>query len=177
MQSGRSFLSKKSTWLFYFAILAMAGFAFYNTRAQFLLWLNNDLSKHLIPPYAAINYFLKYSLYHFWLSYIISLIISLIFFFSARYYDKKHGNIFFENEELYFLALSIFLAGHPGWILYLIIMFLVTLLYSSYSWLSSKEMHRISFYYWWLPLAGLAIILDKILLNYWPFYSIFILSR
>lgn len=163
--------------MFCSAILAMTGFAFYNTRAQFLLWLGNDLSKYLIPPYSSINYFLKYSLYHFWLSYIVSLIIGLIFFFLASYYNKKHGNIFFEKEEPYFLALSIFLAGHPGWILYLIIMFLVTLLYSSYSWLSAKEMHRISFYYWWLPLAGLTIILDKFLLQYWAFYSIFIFSK
>ena len=163
LKSGRS--------LFWTALLVVAVFAFYNTRNQFLLWFNDDLSKYLIPPYSTINYFLEYAFYHFWLSHAISLVIGLIFFYSAHYYNNKHAKVFFEKEELYFLLTSIFIVGHPGWILYLGIIFIFTLLYAICHWLIARQISRISFYYWWLPLGALALILDVFLSKHWSFYS------
>lgn len=168
---------KSGRFLFWSAVLVFVVFAFYNTRAQFFIWFNNDVSKYLIPPYSTINYFLEYAFYHFWLSRLISLIVGLIFFYLARYYNNKHDNVFFEKEEPYFLLTSIFLVGHPGWILYLGITFIFTLLFAIGHWLLSKKIYRISFYYWWLPLGALAIFLNNFLLYYWPFYSNLVFSK
>lgn len=134
---------------------------FYLTRQQFFLWYENDLSKFLIPPYKGMGYFIFYSFTRFWLPYLIALTIGLIFFGLAKYLNKKKNYRFFEKEEPYFLAMALFLSGHPGWFLYLGLLLFATLAMVVY-----KRGERVSFYWLWLPIGILAIILNQFLLKF-----------
>lgn len=163
--------------VFFGSIFFVAAFLFYITRLQFLTWSGGDLSSYLLPPYTTIYYFLEYALFHFWASYLVSFLAGVIFLKLAQYFNKKHGGKFFEKEEPYFIGLSIFLAGHPGWFLYLTLISGLTLLFALVNWLRTKQVYRISCYHFWLPLGLAVILLDRILLAYWPFYQTFIFAR
>ena len=151
---------------FAIAIIFIFGFAGYQSWQQYFLWKNSELGKFFLPPYQKLDYFVFYSRTHFFNSYFLSLLISLLFLSSAKYYNQKHGEKFFEPIELYLLAISIFLAGHPAWLFYLIILLTVFLiinfLLSTFYFLLNKEMPRISLYYLWLPVA-----ISTILINGW----------
>jgi len=163
--------------IFWLSPIFVGGFLVYLTRAQFLAWQQHGLSQYLIPPYATIDYFLQYVFLHWWGSYITSFLAGFLFLKLAQYFNKKHGEKFFEKEEPYFIGLSMFLAGHPGWVLYLILILAVTLLFALINWLYTKQLYRIPYYHFWLPLGLAAIVLDQILLRFWPYYQVFVFAR
>lgn len=158
---------------FALAIIGVIIIQCYYTRAQFLLWQGNEISTYLIPPYQSMRYFLFYVGTRFWAPYLVSGVVGLLGFLGARYANKKFGERFFENEEPQYFALGIFLASHPGWTFYLAIICIVYFLYAII--LNVKRcipnpkpyilnaQRRVSFYYWWLPLAALAIIANAYL--------------
>ena len=142
------------------AIIVIVIILGYTTYQQFLLWQSNEISKFLLPPHAPANYFIFYTFTRIWAAYVISFIVGILGYWMISYFNKRHQGKFFWPEEIYFIALSLFLAGHPGWILYLI---LISSVYSlwliAYSlWL--KKIERVSFYYLWLPLAAATIFFD-----------------
>jgi hypothetical protein len=176
-QSGRYFLREKSyaQKIFWASVLVVFLASLKATGEQFSLWSADAVSRYLLPPHSTIYYFLRYVFYNFYLSHIVALLFGLTITYLAWYFNKKHHYKFFEKEELYFLALGLFLSGHPGWILYLIIIFIFTLLYAVSHWFVTKKAQRLSFYAWWLPLAALAIIINDILLTF-PWYNNFALT-
>ena len=156
-----------------FAVIVLFEFAllFYLTRQQFFIWHDNDISKYLIPPYSDISYFIFYTLTRFWGAYVISLAVALIFLGLAKYFNKKRDYNFFKKEEAYFLAMALFLSGHPGWMLYFVLILTISLLASVYKSYKTYRTYRISLYHFWLPVGVLTIILNKLLLDYWEWYG------
>ena len=156
--------SRKSFWAIcagYFV------YAAYVSRAQFLAWhADTTLGVYLIPPYRGIGYFFRYAFVHFWLPYVISLLVALLFFIGAKWLNNRRNELLFEKEELYFLAIGIFVSGHPGWIFYLLIVFSAYLLASLISTLFYGPHTRISFYYFWLPCAAVTVTLTAYLHEY-----------
>lgn len=160
-----------------FGILSLAlsaavifGLAFYNSWQQYLTWSGNDLSKLFLPPYQSWDYFVFYARTRFFNSYFLSLAIGLVFLAAAKYFNKKYQERFFEPIEPYLLAVSIFLIGHPGWLIYLIILLATNLLISYFLFLiSKKKERRLSFYYFWLPAAISTILISRWLsaLSWW----------
>lgn len=161
---GHFLLLRLGGWLFGIPALIIAGSTVYITYLQFMVWQNNPFSKYLLPPHASFQYFASYAFMHFWAPYLVSGIIGLMGFWVAGGLNKKFNERFFEREELYFLALGIFLTGHPGWVRYVIVVLLVYMLVSmSHSLVTIRHTpfvisQRSSFYYFWLPCAAATII-------------------
>ena len=166
------FALKFSRWLVIISVVLISAAQAQATRNQFLAWHNDTaFGQYLLPPYQNIGYFVRYAFVHFWASYLIAGVLALAVFWITRFLNKKFGERFFEREELYFLALGIFLSSHPAWILYITIIivwyFIVALcaLLARHSFSVggrfAKETHRVSFYYFWLPAVALAIIASQ----------------
>jgi len=162
--TGRSFainLPRLSKYFFAATIILIFIFLFFQSYQQYQLWLKNDISKHLLPPYQDINYFIFYSLTRFFGPYLISLATGILFLFSAKILNKKYQKRFFYPEEPYFGALAVFLAGWPGLLFYIIFLTLIYLFIHLYSLFIIHNSQRISLYYLWLPVAIFVILIQK----------------
>ena len=173
IQSINHFFWKKSLrnfsrLLFFVVIAAVVIYYVYLTYNQYLLWHDSgDITKYFLPPYKSITYVVGYHFMRFALYYAISLLIALTFLVSAKHYNKKFQNKFFEPEEPYLGATAIFLLGNRewnyAWILYLILLLIFSALGSAIfcNWL--KKMERFPLYWLWLPTAVFAILIMKFL--------------
>lgn len=140
--------------------------ALYLSRAQFLVWHASETGKYLVPPYRGIGYFMRYAFMHFWLSYILSFIVAMLFFWGAQWLNKKRAGMLFEPEEPYFLATGLFVSGHPAWIFYLCVVFAAYLIASLIATVAHGATARLSFYYFWLPCAAVTIFINAYLAQY-----------
>ncbi len=136
--------------IFFFLFLA----AYYSYQ-QYFFWKENPVSQFLLPPYQSIRYFLSYSFFNFFFQPIFSLTAAIAGFFTAKILNQKFGERFFEPVEYYLFALGLLLAGHPGWIYYLLAMLAAGI---AGSFLIKG---RFSFYYFWLPSVALVILIMK----------------
>ncbi|MEK7553147.1 MAG: hypothetical protein AAB504_00425 [Patescibacteria group bacterium] len=159
---GRPFGIKVLKVIFIIAIIAVFSLLIYYSYQQYVAWQSVEPSKFLLPPYQAIDYFVKYVGARFFAPYLISLIAAILFLFAAKRLNKKYEERFFEPEELWFGALAIFLVGHPGWLFYFTSLILIYFLIHIFSFLISHfSSFRISLYYLWLPLAIFVILINK----------------
>jgi len=169
MLGASRFWSGRSLWfkyIFVFSIIAIFASNFYFSYLQYQTWLNNDFTKYFLPPYVSINYFIFYIFTRFFASYLISLGASVLFLFSAKILNKKYEERFFEPEEYYFGALSIFLSSHPGCFFYLIFLIFAYLLIHLYSsFIAHSSSFRISLYHLWIPVAIFVILISSWLKN------------
>jgi hypothetical protein len=150
--------------IFFASVCLIFILLFYYSREQFLLWYKaGPPAQYLVPPFSSIEYFLYYVLMRYWASYLASLAAAILFFYAAKKLNEKYQERFFYSEEYYFLALAIFLTGHPAWILYLSLILALHLLVSVIKAIILKRDERIYFYYLWLPVAILVILLSR-----WP---------
>lgn len=148
------------------AILVVFGFSCYQSYQQYVFWKSNDLSKLYLPPYQPIDYFVFYARTRFFNPYIFSLLMAILFLLSAKALNKKYQERFFERIEPYLLAISMFVAGNPMWLFYLIILLTLYLLINSLfaihnSLFKKGEPPRIPLYYLWLPSAIFTILISK----------------
>ncbi len=166
----REWLASKVRYFLGFAVLVISVIASQMSWQQYSLWLGTEPSKFLLPPYVSIAYFLQYAMWKFWAPHIVSFLIGLIFFWLAKYYNKRRGDQFFYSDELYIIWLSIFLVGHPFWIFYLLIIFSVILIVSLIRSLIFKNNTKLPLYYFWLPIAAFVILISKWLSAFSFFY-------
>ncbi|MBI4993598.1 hypothetical protein HZC33_01390 [Candidatus Wolfebacteria bacterium] len=167
---------------FYFASIIIIFFILiYQSFEQYQLWKSDNLSKYLLPPYVNINYFFKYVGFRFFGPYLISFAASILLLFSLNRLNKKYEERFFYSEEPQIAALAMFLSGWPGCLFYfiglilayLIIHFLVSFYYKFFLKIGPSEV-RVSLRYWWIPMAIVAIIINKWLvgLDLWKLLKI-----
>ena len=150
--------------IFFGSIVLVFILLFYYSRRQFFAWYDSGPpAQYLVPPFSGIGYFLFYVLARFWAAYFVSFSISLLFFYAAKALNEKYGERFFYPEEYCFLAISIFLTGHPAWILDLFLVCVIYILVSGFKTLILRQKERISFYFLWIPVAILVILLSR-----WP---------
>ena len=172
---------------FVFAVLLIFGWAGYLSWQQYVSWKGGEFTKFFLPPYQDFGYFIFFVRTRLFNPYILSLFFGLLSFFLAKVLNKKYQERFFEPIEPYFMAISIFLVGHPNWIFYLIFLLIANLTGNSYLthkfYRSDKTNttdrtytpdksdapYRISFYYYWLPIAIFTILISKWLveLSWW----------
>jgi len=160
---------KISKYFFRAVIVLIFVFLFFQTYAQYQLWLKNDISKYLLPPYTGINYFIFYAFTRFFAPYLMSLIVAILFLLAAKIINKKYEERFFCPEEYYLGALGIFLVSHPGWLFYLIFLILFYFSIHVLSLLIPYILHlkshtlpkRISLYHLWIPTAIFVIIIQR----------------
>jgi hypothetical protein len=100
--------------------------AFLETYVQYSVWLNGGVGKNFLPPVAPISYFLRYSFIHFWLGHLIGIALAVLFYLFLRLLGKRRPWLFLEGEtELGFVCALI--AGWPGFVLFLPLIFIMAL--------------------------------------------------
>ncbi len=152
-------------YLFIAVVILISLFLLFQTYQQYQFWLENDISKHLLPPYQGINYFIYYAFIRFFSPYLISLTVAVLFLFLIKILNKKYAERLFYPEEIYLGALSIFLVGHPGWLFYTVFILIIyilihisSLIFNHKSYSLSK---RLSLYWLWLPTAIFVILIQR----------------
>jgi hypothetical protein len=149
-------------YIFYSAVVLIFLLLFYQSCQQFQIWSEGEVSKFFLPPHQGISYFIFYVTVRFFVPYLISLAVALIFLFSAKILNRRYRKRFFYPPEPYFGGLAIFLMGHPGWLFYLVFLIFVYLLIHIRSlFIVHSPLFRISLYYLWLPVAIFVIIISK----------------
>jgi len=173
--------------IFWGAVLLIAFLLGYYSYLQYHLWQSGAFTKIFLSDGAA--YFLSYVTMRFWAQYFVSFGMALVFFWMAKNYNRRQGEKFFYPEEPYFLALGIFLAGQPLWIVYILaVIVLYTFFSIGYNLWSRRRRKtestdnlinippaRVSFYYGWIPTA-LLVILIKGTITAIPLFSILVFS-
>ena len=142
--------------LFYVSILLSFTLGVWASYAQYHLWRGNDLSKLLLPPYQD-NYFLFYTFTRIFAPYAISLLVAGILALALHRANKRKGETLLEEREIYLAAMSVFLVGHPGWILYLPFLMAIYFLWHVGNKLRGVNA-RLPLYYLWTSVAVLTII-------------------
>lgn len=151
----------------YATVATVTAYAAYRSRAQFLMWhADAEGAAHLLPPYQGIGYFVRYAFVHFWLGYLIAFAVAMLFYRGARWLNARRGGMIFEDEEPHFLAIGIFVSGHPAWIFYLLIVFAAYLIATAIGAFVYGPRTRVSFYYCWLPCAVVTVFLNAYLHQY-----------
>ena len=160
--------------IFVFSIAAVFSLLAYYSYQQYQVWNSNELTKHFLSQKVNIienidvNYFFYYVGIRFFAPYLISLITGIVFFFIVKKLNKKYEERFFEQEELWFGALALFLIGWPGLLFYFIALILIYLIiqifiifyYKFFIRVGLREI-RVSLRLWWLPLAIFVIFINK----------------
>jgi len=165
-------------WVFYVSVILIFTNSFYLSYSQYKIWKFGpflEFTKFFLPPHQNINYFIGYALLYFFATYLVSLVFAILFLKAAKYYNKKYEEKFFYPEEYYLGALAIFLAGFPGIFIYIISLFLASILGSLIlNRFSTLKGERMSFYYLWIPVAIFVIIISKYLqqLPIWQLFKL-----
>lgn len=89
-----------------------------------------------------------------------------------RALNKKFGERFFEEEEPYLAALSIFLTGHPGWLVYLVVLITMYFLLHTTYYLLQRKTARLPLYRLWAPIAFFVILLNEFWLGETSFWQL-----
>ena len=151
------------------AALAVVICLAYLSRVQFLAWQGSGQAKYLLPPYQSLGYFLYYVGVRMWAPYALSAAVAIIAYVAARTVNRYKKGAIFEAEEPYFLALGILLAGHPGWVAYIVIAMGAYFAFAGGRWLLRRRSERVSFYRFWLPSAAATVLLE-IMFRQHPWY-------
>ena len=136
-------------------------FAIFFSVLNYFAWKQNDVSKHLLPPFTPIIYVLHYSWQHYFFASIVTIIFALIVFWGIKSLNKKFNKTFFYDEEPYLAALGILATGWPNCLIFLC---LVLLLGVTAHFIIQKG--RLPLLYFWLPCALLVLLLSGIISKY-----------
>ncbi len=165
----------KSNWtdrtykiLFWLSVASVVLFYLYLVYSRYLSWNSGGgVGKFLVPPYNGISYVFGYELSRFLMYYLFALVPAFALLFSAKHFNRRFGERFFENQEPYLGALSVFFLGHPdwgyAWVYYIVGLLTISVIGSLVinHWLKKNE--RFSLYWLWLPVAILVILINVIL--------------
>ncbi len=160
-------------WIFLIAIVMVLVMGGYLSWYIYHSWQTGDVEKFLLPPHQPITYFLKYSFMLFFSQYVVSFLISLVALGATLFLNKKYEGRFFESEEPFLFATGLLLAGHPGWIIFLVALLLSTIVFSL---TQLKKDTRTSLYFLWMPAAVASIVLNDGLIQSIPWLNALIIN-
>ncbi len=144
------------TWTAITAVMVVANV--WMSYMQYRAWSSDKIGKFLLPPYQSWAYFFKYAGIEFFAPYIFSGLVALIAVCTARWLNRRFGERFFYPEEYVLMGTGLFVAGHPGWLAYALLVMAVHVLWNLAATVLRKSAVRVSMRYLWLPLAFIAII-------------------
>ena len=169
---GRDFLLRYSWLIFALAAAVVFSIGAYLAFWQYELWQSDPLTRFLLPPYQDINYFIFYSFSRFFAPYLTSLLAALAVLASASLLNRKSGGVFFEKGEPYLAALSVFLVGHPGWLIYLALLIAAYLILHTLYVIRRHESARLPLYHLWAPVAFFVILLNEYWLSHTSWWAL-----
>ncbi len=136
----------------------------YETHTDFVGIVNGGPGvQYYGPPYISVSFFLLSAWSRIIAPYTLSAFISLLALWGmtspGRYQDR------FEAGEPYLIASALLLLRHPFWILYAVATLLCYTLITISTTLRKGGQTRITFYYFWLPLAIAVLATAPLLIN------------
>lgn len=160
---GRRILSRYLPAIFVFIVITAFSFDGYLTFKQYEMWLADPLAKFFLPPYQDFGYFTYYAVSSFFVPHLASLFTALVVLTATLSLNRRAGGIFFEKEEPYLAALSFFLVGYPGWLVYLAALISIYLIFHASCLMLQSQTVRLPLYHLWVPTSFFVIILNE----YW----------
>ena len=85
--------------------------------------------------------------------------------------NKKGGNRFFEDDEIYIAALAVVNAGYPQVLVFFVSFALIFLIINIIFTAIRGTEFRVSPYYLWIPAAVVAIIISELWLSHMPWWN------
>ncbi len=123
---------------------------------QYFAFKNSDVGIYLLPPYQQINqFFFQYIDYRLIYPIIFPILIGLLFYFLTKIFNYFGQGQYFESEEPWMIFYAIIFVGHPWWIVYIFLIFIIgIILYLGQIFFKKINFgQRLPLYYLWLPLA------------------------
>jgi hypothetical protein len=172
----RSFFEKNIKKLFWIPVAAVFSLAAIFSFMQYRVWLDNEMTKYLLPPHSGIGYFAIFAFFRFFAPYILSFILSALLSLAMIRVNKRSGGKFFEDDEIYIAFLGGFLSGYPGFIFYLVgLVFVYLIIHLSKTVIGKKgglsrsaraRSEVIPLYNLWLPVSASVIIIYVLWLSH-----------
>lgn len=105
-------------------------YASIETIAQYYVWSHDSFSKLFLPPYQDLSYFVFYSFGRFWLNVILTVGLGFVFYILLKRLSRYREGLFKDDErELGFSAAL--LAGWPGVVVFVPLVFIITIILST----------------------------------------------
>jgi hypothetical protein len=160
----RPLLERKMSYFFWFSVIAILTTLFYYTNQHYSALLHSEPpARYLLPPYAPLSYFIHYVWSWLWSQYLLALGGSLLLLGAIKLSSKSWQAARFESEEPYLIATSLFLVGHPYWLFYFAAIILSYALYTALRAWRKPNSQRVSFYYFWIPIAIVTVAVTPLL--------------
>ncbi len=172
---GRFLLKRHIKLILLVALIIIFGLIGYAAIKQYFIWLYDPLTRFLLPPYQGFNYFAFYALSRFFGSYLVSLGAALLLLQTTRIINQRSSELFFEKEEPYLAATSVFLVGHPGWLVYLVTLIFIYFILHTLYFILRRQIARLPLYRLWAPIASFVILINEYWLSstqWWALLSI-----
>lgn len=136
---------------------------------QYFNWKNGEFSKFFLPPYQSINYFIKYSFLHFWLSVVFGMTVAFLFYFvlktAGRFFNPRsdaEANI--SNEPMVGLFGAL-IAGWPNFIVFLVVALILAVIFSAYRGIIYKKTN-IGLFWPFVFSTAIALVFGNYLINF-----------
>lgn len=113
-------------------IILISFYVFYaliKTFAQYYVWSHNSLSKLFLPPHQNLSYFLFYSFGRFWLNALLAVAAAFLFYLLLKRLNRYRRGLFKDGETEIGFAAAL-LSGWPGFVVFVPIVFIVTIILS-----------------------------------------------
>jgi len=167
------FLKKLTTFNLVYGLIGLTVlFNLLLSGLQYLTWHAAPFSRFFLPPFTPLNYFLRYSLLHFWLASILVFLCALAFYLIFKLIRRRNREAI-SGEELHLILLSGLLVGWPNFIIFVPSFFLLALIFSVLNLLVFKNKKNSLLYPLILSLI-LTFLVGHFLIN-WLSLSAFII--
>lgn len=167
----RSFSLRVARIIYWIAAGLSFFWAAHTSYIQYLVWKMSPLGKLLLPPHESIFYFIQYVGWRFFSSVFVLFLFSILFIFVSKTMNKKGGNRFFEDDEIYIAALAVVNAGYPQVLVFFVSFALIFLIINIIFTAIRGTEFRVSPYYLWIPAAVVAIIISELWLSHMPWWN------
>ena len=155
----RPFLVRRRKWFWWGSAVIICAGALFLVWTQYRMWAAGEPGKFLLPPYRSIGYFFSYVGHRIFGQWLLSFLAGALGGYAAYRLNRRYGLRFFEDEEPWLFAMGILLAGYPGFLFYIPLVFLVGVLLTLAYTILRKG--RAPLYWLWLPLAIFAILITN----------------
>ena len=100
-------------------------YASIETIAQYYVWSHDSFSKLFLPPYQDLSFFVFYSFGRFWLNAILAVGAAFVFYLFLKILSRHRDGLFKQGEKELGLIFAL-LAGWPGIVIFIPLVFVVT---------------------------------------------------
>ncbi len=124
-----------------------------DTARQYAAWNGSEFGKLFLPPHQPISYFASYVWTNFWLSFVLTVGVSIGILFVLWAGNTLAKRRFFYSGEIFLGAGGAGIVGYSNALLYIALLLATGVAYSLTQFFFKKNHERFSLYYLWIPVA------------------------